>query len=124
MSINPNLIIGVFLLASVGLAVILALRNFHISKRQSAQHGDCQRALDVLDKMIQSDPSNALAIWQKGEIYEAMGNAEMAIRSFRTAHTLCPKAYSTGDYRDAFVRVTKSRPDLGLRPLIQHPGPR
>ena len=109
MEIDPNAVVGLFLLASV---ILMALREIKAFNQQAARHQQHLRLIEELDQSIRMDSTNAMAIWRKGEIYEAMGRTLQAVRSYRTAHMVCPAAYTSGDYTEAFVRVAKSRPPL------------
>jgi tetratricopeptide (TPR) repeat protein len=115
MDLDPNTVIGIFLLIATGLAVLVVLRKAKTSRRVMTHRVQYQKRIEQLDMAIRRDPTNAMALWQKGEIYEALGHPEQALRFYRSAHVMCPKIYSTGDYTEAYVRINGSPPILKIR---------
>ena len=90
---------------------LLLLRRYLAAKRQAQRLENYQTAIRILDQMILRDPTNAMAFWQKGEVYEIMGMPDRALKHYQVAHRMCPRAYSYHDYSDAYERI-KGNPSL------------
>jgi tetratricopeptide (TPR) repeat protein len=100
-------------------AVVFVLRKFNMRQQQVQRTSDLLARINHLDQIIRVDPSNAIAFWEKGQLHEAMGHHEQALRLYRTAHLMCPKAYSTGDYVDAYERLSTLSTRLNSKSRIQ-----
>lgn len=124
MGIDPNLIMGLYSLGSVILATHIARRKTRVSKDRSASHERYWRLIEESDRQLRIDPSNALAVLRKGEMYEAMGNTKQALRLYGAAHAMCPRIYTIGDYREAFNRVAGSGSGDGFPLQARHSGSR
>ena len=66
--------------------------------------------------MILLDPTNAMAFWQKGEIYEAMGLPERALRFYRVAHQMCPRAYANHHLTYVSARLEEKSSEVLILP--------
>jgi tetratricopeptide (TPR) repeat protein len=82
--------------------------QYRSSRHIIRNHEDYQTALGLLDKMIVRDPTNAMAFWQKGEVYEAMGMHEHALKHYKVAHQMCPRAYAYNEFTEAYERVKEN----------------
>ena len=100
-------------------AVVFVLRKFNMRQQRIQRTSDLLARINHLDQMIRVDPGNAIAFWEKGQLHEAMGHHEQALRLYRTAHLMCPKAYSTGDYVDAYERLSAMSTRLNPKSRIQ-----
>ena len=113
------LMIGI-VLAAAAFAFLFLIQRYRLSKRQLRTEKEYQMALKLLDQLIRQDPTNAMAFWQKGQVYEAMGKHDRAIRFYHVAHQMCPRAYAYQSYWEAYDRLKgnlKLKPPLVLHPL-------
>ena len=111
--------ISVILPAAAAICLFLTGR-YRSSKRTSRTLAEYQMALRLLDQMIQKDPTNAMAFWQKGEVYEAMAMPDRAVRYYLLAHQMCPRAYAYHEYSSAYERLKDNlrwKNPLKIQPL-------
>ena len=95
---------GLALLTTAGLTLIWGL-SYRSSLRHTRKQEAYQTALQLLDRMIINDPTNAMAYWQKGEVYEALGMHDKALQYYRVAHEMCPRAYAYFEFSSAYERL-------------------
>ena len=120
---DPNTVAGGLALLAIIPPMLYVLRQTVKSNRQAQQMREGYAAIRQLNKMIEIDPTNAMAYWQQAQIYETMGMNDQALRHYRLAHTTCPAAYNSFDYREVYERVTgKTKLSLGfnINPLRMH----
>ena len=79
-----------------------------------AKQGRTQEALDMLDKVIAAEPTNAVAVFQKAAIQDHAGKGDEAIAGYKKAVEIDPNysaawyelgviAYNKGDYNGALA---------------------
>ncbi len=106
---------------TVGAGIFLFLiRRYRASVQSMRMNRDYEIALELLDQMIRRDPTNAMAFWQKGEVYEAMDMPQRALQYYSVAHRMCPRAYAYHHYSEAYDRLKenlKAKSPLSLQPL-------
>jgi len=84
------------------------IQKHFISSRHTRQAEAYRTALQLLDRMILEDPTNAMAFWQKGEVHEALGLHDRALRFYKVAHEMCPRAYNYHDFVNAYDRLKEN----------------
>ncbi len=55
--------------------------------------GDIQRAKEAFDAYLEKSPDNALALWQRGQLFILLGRWESAIADLRRAKAFNPEGY-------------------------------
>jgi tetratricopeptide (TPR) repeat protein len=55
--------------------------------------GDIQKAKEAFDAHLEKDPNNAVALWQRGQMYMLMGKWQNAIDDLRKAKTFNPDGF-------------------------------
>jgi len=120
---DPNTIAGGLALMAAIPPMLYMIRQTIKSNRQAQRIREGYAAIRQLRKMIEIDPSNAMAYWQQAQIYEMLGMNDQALRLYRLAHTTCPTAYPSSEYKDVYERVlgkTKPAQVLKNHPLRIH----
>ena len=106
------------LLGLTGIIITFLMFQYRSLRRDWRKRNNYRTAIRLLDRMIEVDPTNALAVWQKGETYEAMGMHDHALRFYRRAHEMCPRAYAYHNISDAYDRL---KGNLKLRQTLRTP---
>jgi len=103
--IDPDMQAAWLILIAAGIGVLFLMLQYRSFRRRLRKRNAYRVAIRLLDRMIEVDPSNAMAVWQKGEVYEAMGMHDRALRLYQTAHNMSPRAYAYRDLSDAHDRI-------------------
>ncbi len=105
------------ILVPMAIGLYLLVRQARKTYRHTKKIETYHLALRMLDDIIARDPGNAMAFWQKGEVYEAMERADQAIRFYQAAHNLCPRAYGSQEFTSAYERL---KGNMKFKPAIRN----
>jgi hypothetical protein len=108
MNIEPNMIFGIYLLSVMSYVAAITWMGIRRSSQKAVREGQFRRSIHRMERRIQIDPTDAMAVWRKGEMLEAMGRPDQAISYYRTAHWMNPQGYSRWEYMDACQRICRT----------------
>ena|SRR5258708_3930423 len=110
---RPNTYSTAFFLLAALSFVSYVFSCIRESRSQATARQKYERSIKLLDQMLAYDPSNAMAIWRKGQAHEALGMPDRALSFYRAAHLMCPRAYGAPDFNEAYHRI-KGKPKNDL----------
>jgi tetratricopeptide (TPR) repeat protein len=92
-------------LSPLALAVLFLHGRWNLYRRDRWMRQMWRADLRQMDRLIECYPSNAAAIWHKGEIYESQQSYSRAMKLYRRANIVCSDAYPGRDIRCAEQRI-------------------